>query len=48
MEGAVCCDVAAILGKGRVVDCGVPVAALPASDSCAERVGKVVIIPICC
>jgi len=38
-------DVVAVLVEGWVVECGIPVATLPASDSVAEDVGKVVVVP---
>lgn len=38
-------DVVAVLVKGWVVESGIPVATLPASDSVAEDVGKVVVVP---
>ena len=44
MKGAVGCDVAAVPREGGVIDCGVPVAALPAFDSGAQHVGEVVIV----
>ena len=44
MKGAVGCDVAAVLGEGRIIDCRIPVAALPACDSRAKRVGEVVVV----
>ena len=44
MEGAVGCDIAAVPGEGRVIDCGVPIATLPAFDPGAKHVGEVVIV----
>lgn len=35
-------DVGAVFGEGRVVDGGVPVAALPAADGVGEHLGEVV------
>lgn len=44
-DGGVCGEVAAILGKGRVVDFGVPIAALPTTNAVAEGVHEVVVVP---
>jgi len=43
VEGG-CGDVVAIFIEGRVVDCRVPVAALPATDSIAKDIGKVIVV----
>lgn len=37
-------DVVTVLVEGWVVECGIPIAALPASDSVAEDVGEVVVV----
>ncbi len=37
-------DVIAVLVEGWVVEGGIPVAALPAADSVAEDIGKIVVV----
>ena len=44
MERAIGCNVAAVPREGGVVDCGVPIAVLPAFDPEAKHVGEVVIV----
>ena len=44
MKGAVCCDVAAVLREGRIIDGRVPITALPASNPGAQCVCEVVIV----
>ena len=45
MERAIGCDVAAVPREGGVIDCRVPIAALPTFDPEAKHVGEVVIVP---
>ena len=44
MKGAVGCDVAAVLREGWVIDCGIPIAALPAFNPGAKHIGEVVVV----
>lgn len=44
MKGAVGCEVTAVLREGGVIDCGVPIAALPAIDPVANHVGEIVVV----
>ena len=44
MKGAIGCEVAAVPREGGVIDCGVPIAALPAFDPVAKHVGEVVVV----
>lgn len=45
VEHGVCREVAAVFREGRVIDIGVPITALPASDAVTKRIHKVIVIP---